>query len=92
MNKQLTAEERAKLHLGILQALDSMPAQLRRAFVLNRYQNLSSQELGEQMNLRPEQASILLQSADSSFSHHLRSWIRTLPIEVTDGAGACCCN
>lgn len=90
MNKQLTAEERAKLHQGILRALDSMPAQLRRIFVLNRYQNLSSRELAELMNLRPEQTNILLESAHESFSHHLRSWVRALPMKQKGPVGICC--
>lgn len=90
MNKQLTDSERAKLHQGILQALNSMPAQLRRIFVLSRYQSLSPEELARLMNLKPEQTSILLQSAHQSFSHHLRSLVSTLPVETSSEADVYC--
>ncbi|HLV02912.1 MAG TPA: sigma factor-like helix-turn-helix DNA-binding protein [Acidobacteriota bacterium] len=90
MNKRLTAKERAKLHQGILKALDSMPAQLRRIFVLNRYRNLSSRELAKLMNLKPEQTSVLLESAHESFSHHLRSTVPVPPMGQKNSARMCC--
>jgi RNA polymerase sigma-70 factor (family 1) len=69
---ELSIEEEKSYYILLDEAIDRLPAQQQKAYILSRHQHLKYSEIAEEMNISKETVKSYLQLAVSSISNYLK--------------------